>query len=209
LWESAAMKADDVLTVFIDPQTCNDRQSRDRLWGSYRDRLRRWISFRLDRRLLPRVDASDVAQETIVIADGALNDYLKDPRLPFYPWLCRIALGRIRLSRQRHITARVRSVRHERSLEAPPARGMEVRLVDYLAASGTSPSGHLMREQLREQVRGALEELAPNDRQILELRHIEQLPFAAIGDALGITEGTAKVRHFRALERIQKLLPRM
>jgi RNA polymerase sigma-70 factor (ECF subfamily) len=79
-------------------------------------------------------------------------------------------------------------------------------LAERLVASGTSPSRRLLRDELRQRVRAALERLAPHDREVLVMCYLEGLPFAAIAAILGITENAAKVRHFRALERIRKLM---
>src|SRR5690242_20250930 len=87
-----------------------DASARDRLLARHRPRLRRMIRLRFDRRLVTRVDPSDVVQETLAEAARRLEEYLHRPPLPFYPWLRQIALDRLLDLRRRHLRARKRSV---------------------------------------------------------------------------------------------------
>src|SRR5262245_53645659 len=98
-----------------------DPAARDQLFTRHRDRLRRAIARRLDRRLAARVDPSDVVQEALADADRKLVGYLRDRPLPFYPWLRRLALERLVQLHRRHVRARKRSVTREEP--APPSKG--------------------------------------------------------------------------------------
>src|SRR6516162_1671390 len=89
-----------------------DELARQDLLARHRDRLRRMIGVRLDRRLLARLDPSDVVQEVLVEAHQKLDDYLRDQPLPFYPWLRQIAWQRL-LKLHQHHHARKRGVTHE------------------------------------------------------------------------------------------------
>jgi RNA polymerase sigma-70 factor (ECF subfamily) len=183
-----------------------DERARQRLLDRHRQRLRQMVSLRLDRRLAPRLDASDVVQEALADAARKLEDYLRDRPLPFYPWLHRLAAERLAQAHRHHLKARARAVDREQTEGAALPEGSVARLVDRLAASGTSPSQRLLRDELRQRLREALTRLAPNDREVLVMYYLEGLTFAEVADVLGITEGAAKVRHFRALERIRKLM---
>jgi RNA polymerase sigma-70 factor (ECF subfamily) len=79
-------------------------------------------------------------------------------------------------------------------------------LANRLVSPGTSPSGNMIRQELRERVRATLDRLAPRDREVLVLRYVEMLTNTEIADVLAITKGAVKVRHFRALERFRGLL---
>ena len=68
-----------------------DDRARQQLLDRHRGRLRRMVAVRLDRRLAPRIDPSDVVQETLGEAAAKLSGYLRDRPLPFYPWLRRLA----------------------------------------------------------------------------------------------------------------------
>jgi RNA polymerase sigma-70 factor (ECF subfamily) len=81
-----------------------------------------------------------------------------------------------------------------------------VQLIDQLAASGTSPSRRMVREEMGERVRQALEHLSSKDREVVILRHLEQLSFADIAVVLGITEAATHSRYRRAVERLHDAL---
>ena len=55
-------------------------------------------------------------------------------------------------------------------------------------------------------LRDVLNRLSPNDREVLVMCYLEELTFAEIAASLGISEIAAKVRHFRALERVRKVI---
>ena len=61
-------------------------------------------------------------------------------------------------------------------------------------------------EELRERVRSALARMSARDRELLVLRHLEQLPTKEIAAILGIAEAAVKKRHVRALDRLHALL---
>jgi RNA polymerase sigma-70 factor (ECF subfamily) len=183
-----------------------DPIARQQLLGIYRDRLRRMVEVRIDRRLNPRIDVSDVVQEALLDADRELDDYLRRPTIPFYPWLRRLAWDRlIKLSRF-HIAAGKRSVdREARYAVALPDESVRD-LVDRIAGSGTSPSRLLIREELQASVRRALDDMAAQDREVLVLRYLEQLTFDEVATVLGIGLSAVKMRHLRALARLRGLL---
>jgi RNA polymerase sigma-70 factor, ECF subfamily len=176
------------------------------LLDRYRGRLRRMIDLRLDDRLASRLDASDVVQDTLMDAAQRLETYLRERPLPFYPWLHRLASERLAQAHRYHLRTLRRKAGRE-SVGGNAWSGLSAqRLVDVLAASGTSPSGRAIREEDREAIWRALGELSEQDREILVMRYLDQLAFAEIAAILGITDGAARLRHFHALRRIAPLL---
>jgi RNA polymerase sigma-70 factor (ECF subfamily) len=190
----------------IEQASQGDLAARQQLLVRHRERLRRMVRVRMDRRLAARVDPSDVVQEALAEAAGKLSDYLRRRPLPFYPWLRRLTWERLVKLHRRHIRARSRSVIREDPgrLALPDESVLE--LARRLIAPGSSPSQHLIREELRGRVRDALARLDERDREVLVLRYLEQLSNAEIGDVLGLSDGAVKMRHLRALERIRGLL---
>jgi RNA polymerase sigma-70 factor (ECF subfamily) len=183
-----------------------DPAAREHLLAMYRQRLRQMIAVRLDRRLAARIDPSDVVQETLAEAAQQLPAYLREPSLPFYPWLRQLAWKRLAALYRRHIQAGKRSVcREEQGGPSLPDESA-LDLAGRLLARGSSPSARLRREELRERVRAALAQLPESDREVLVLRHLEQLATPEIAAVLGITEGAVYTRHLRALERLRGLL---
>ena len=64
-----------------------DADAVNKLLARHRDALRRMVAMRLDRAIIGRVDASDIVQEALVEAARRLNDYLRQPDMPFLPCL--------------------------------------------------------------------------------------------------------------------------
>jgi RNA polymerase sigma-70 factor (ECF subfamily) len=181
-------------------------EARDRLLTRHRDRLRKMIACRLDRRLAARIDPSDVVQEVFAEATRKLDRYLHDRPLPFYPWLRELAWEHLATLNRRHVRTQSRSVRREEPdlLLLPDESAAE--LAQRLVVSGTSPSQRLMGEELRQRMQRALTNLPERDREVLVLRHLEQLSVAETAQVLGISPGAVKVRNLRALQRLRILL---
>src|SRR4051812_36665780 len=183
-----------------------DGAARLRLLTRHWARLRRTVAVRLDRRLAGRFDPSGVVQEAVVEAARDLSGYLRDRPLPLYPWLRQFALQRLLQLRRHHLVARRRSVAREAARVAEPGEPSAGVQAELVPGVGTSPSRRLIRDEVRRQVRAAMDRLPPRDREILVLRHVEGKSTVAIGDALGISPGTVRIRHLRALERLRALL---
>ena len=183
-----------------------DREACQQLLTRHRQRLQRMVALRMDRRLAARFDPSDVVQEALADAAGKLSDYLRLRPLPFYPWLRQLTWERLLQLHRRHLWTGKRSVTREEAgvLNLPADSAVE--LAGRLAAAESSPSYHLLREELRERVRQALSRLAPRDQEVLVLRHLEQLSTREVAAVLGVTEAAVKSRHIRALERLHHLL---
>jgi RNA polymerase sigma-70 factor (ECF subfamily) len=190
----------------VEQARSGDVEARKDLMERHRSRLRQMVSLRLDPRLAARVDPSDVVQEALAATYPRLDDYLRDPPLPFYPWLRQFAWDCLWQLHRRHVAARRRSVAREQAWQPGLSSESVVQLSQRLLARGSSPSNHLIRQALRDRLQAALARLSPNDREILVMRNLEQMPAAEIAAVLGIKEGTVRVRHLRALERLRTLL---
>jgi RNA polymerase sigma-70 factor (ECF subfamily) len=164
------------------------------------------VAVYLDRRLAPRVDPSDVVQEALADAARRLAAYLHERPLPFYPWLRQFASQRLLQLHRHHIGAQRRSVEREVPLDIalpnPSADGLAERLI----ASGTSPSRRMIRDELRRRVQDGLARLVPRDRELLVMRHLEEMSAGEIAAVLGISAGAVRVRLLRALTRLRSLL---
>jgi RNA polymerase sigma-70 factor, ECF subfamily len=183
-----------------------DRDARNRLLDRHRRRLRDLIALRLDPRLAARVAPSDVVQDSLVEADRRLSDYLRDRPMPFYPWLRALALQRLTDLHRRHVRSQKRSVRREEARLPLLTDDSMQDLARRVMGHGSSPSAGLQRRETQERIRAALAALPERDREVLLLRHLEQLSVREMAAVLGVSEGAVKVRHVRALERLRRAL---
>src|SRR5262249_53181142 len=181
-----------------------DSGARQLLLTRHRDRLRRMIAVRLDRRLAARVDPSDIVQEALAEAARRLDGYLRDPPLPFYPGLRHIAWERLVKVPRRHLYARRRTVEREEPPGLPDESVVE--LAERLLAFHSGPSARLRRQEQRDRVLAALEALPERDRDVLVLRYLEDLSTAEAAAVLGVSEGAVKMRLLRAVQRLRDVL---
>lgn len=173
----------------------------------YDGRLRRVIRVRLDRRLLRRVDVDDVLQETHVEAVKRLPEFLRQGEVPLFIWLRFLAVQRCITLARRHLGAAARDARREHRMGASEAYdSASVALEHALSAHITTPSAAAARTEVQETVREAVQALDPFDREILCLRHFEELDNAEAASALAIAPGTASKRYVRALVRLREVL---
>ncbi len=182
-----------------------DESARRALLEHYRDRLRRMVAARLDSRLAPRIDASDIVQETLTEAAGRMDDFLRECALPFFGWLRFLAGQRVLKAHRHHLFTQRRSIQRESRLpELSDASAMD--FCRHFVADDTSPSNRMSRQEEVERVMTALEALSPRDREVLVMRHFEQLSTAEIAEAIGLTEAGVKARLLRALTRVRGLM---
>jgi len=176
------------------------------LVSSFRPRLRRMVGIRMDRLLAARVDPSDVVQETLAEAARKLPQYQAERQLPFYPWLRELAWEQLVRLHRRHVQAQRRSVLRERALSPGLSQESELELAEQIAANSLSPSGQLVRQEVRQRVQAALQKLSSQDREILVMRHLEQLDVKEIAAILRISPKAVMMRRLRAFEHLRRLL---
>ncbi len=177
------------------------------LLEEHHGRLRRMVELRLDPRLQKRLDPSDVLQEAYLDAAGRLADYVGDPQLPFYLWLRQIVSDRLLCLYRHHLGIQKRDPGREVGLaDRGLAGASSAVLAAALVSPGDRPSEAAMRAELRQRLEALLEQMDPLDREILALRHFEQLGRADSARVLGLSEAAAGKRYVRALARLRQLL---
>ncbi len=172
------------------------------LFEYYRLRLERMVQLRLDTRLVGRVDPSDVLQEAYLDAAARIQDYLQEPAVTSYIWLRGLTRERLIRLHRRHLGAKCRTVERERAL--PEASS--ILLGEQLLARGSSPSKALRREELRGRVQGALDKLGPDDREVILMRHFEDMSNGEVAQVLNLNDSAASMRYGRAVFRLKQLL---
>src|SRR4029077_15822352 len=184
-----------------------DGQSWQALVGRSRDRLRRVVAFRLDPRLRGRVDPSDVLPEAYLEAWRALRSYLDRPEIPFFLWLRGIAGNKLRELHRHHLGAQRRDPRREVSIYGGAlSESTTAALAAQLLGTLTRASEEAVRAEIRLRLQEALNAMDGLDREVLALRHFEQLSPSETARVLGIKEKAAGMRYVRALRRLREIL---
>ena len=191
----------------LDDAARGDSSAVGRLLEQHRERLTRMVRLRLDPRARGRVGASDVLQEAFVDALDRIEEYYAHPDVPFYVWLRFLVGQRILRVHRHHMRAKKRAVARELSLEAvtwPQASSLSI--AEELIASGDSPSRAAAFAELQQRLVAALESMAPTDREILVLRHVEQLSNVQVAAILNLEISAASKRYVRALRKLRAIL---
>jgi RNA polymerase sigma-70 factor (ECF subfamily) len=184
-----------------------DRQALTDLFQRHRERLRRLVELRMDARLRGRVDASDVLQDAFLDAATHLDSFLRGSELPPFLWLRLVVSQRLAIYHRRHLGTKMRDAGQEVALYRDPLpQASSAALASMLLGRLTSPSHAAARAELVLQVQEALNELDPLDREVVALRHFEELSRAETAQVLGISEGAGAQRYMRALRRLKAIL---
>jgi RNA polymerase sigma-70 factor (ECF subfamily) len=191
----------------LDRAAAGDPEAWRALFDRDRPRLRRMVALRLDRRLQGRVDPSDVIQDAQIEAMTRLPEHLRESNRPFFLWLQLIVGQRLTLLHRRHLGAHRRDAGREIGLyrsafpEATSA-ALAARLLGHL----TQPSEAAVRAERKIWIQTALNDKDPLDREVLALRHFEQLSNGEVAEALGLSKFTASKRYVRTLQRLKEIL---
>ena len=180
------------------------------LFEEQRARLVRMIGLRLDAQLKKRVDASDVIQEAFLEASVRLPEYLEDPRMPFSLWLRFIASQKLMALHRHHLGVQGRDARREIAIGGGHRPEVSTAsLSDELLARDTSPTHAAKRSELQRCVEDALASLDPIDREVIVLRHFEQLSNEDAAVELGLEPSATSKRFVRALLKLKEVLSEM
>jgi len=184
-----------------------DDEALGELFQQHRDRLRRMVQLRMHSRLQGRLDPSDVLQEAYLEFSRSLKEYLRNPEVPFFLWLRFITGRKLQALHRHHLGTKIRDAGREISLhQGALQQASSQTLAAQLLGRFTSPSEAAARAELQLRVQEALNSLEPLDRELLALRHYEQLTNAEAAQVLEISEAAAGSRFIRALKRLKKLL---
>lgn len=175
-----------------------------------RARLERTVRLRMDRRLQGRVDPADVVQDAYLAVRRKFPEYAADMRLPFFLWL-RLEVGQKLVDVHRfHLGAQMRDAGQEVSLHRgalPQVTSLS--LAEHLLGKLTSASQAAMRVELKLRVQEALNSMDAHDREVLILRHFEELSNSETAQVLGIKPSAAVNRYVRALKRLKDVFQGM
>ena len=177
------------------------------MFARYHPRLTMMVEFRIDRRIRARVDACDVVQDAFLDAARRFDEYQLEPKLPPYIWLRFLTLQQLMLVHRKHLGVKARSAMSEQPIDLIRAFSVESdSLADHLLSAESSPSVKALRNESAEILRIAIDQMEDMDREILVLRHFEQLEFSEIAETVGLSCDAVSSRYRRALKKIGALI---
>ncbi len=184
-----------------------DVQALAELFTRERDRLWRVIHFRLAEPLRGRLEPDDVLQEAFLVASQRLKHYVESPASSPFIWLRMIVNQTLVDLHRQHLGAQRRDAAREVSIDRTPyVEATSVSVAIQLIGAFTSPSGAAARADTLALVQASIEQMDPIDREVLALRHFEELTNSEVAEALGIEQKAASIRYVRALRRLREVL---
>ncbi|MEM7316938.1 MAG: sigma-70 family RNA polymerase sigma factor [Planctomycetota bacterium] len=183
-----------------------DQHATATLFEQYRPRLRRMVELRMDARLRARVDASDVLQEAFVDVSRQLDSYReKRSEIPFFLWLRLQTGSRLAQLHRRHLGTEKRDVNREQPpMHIPDASS--IFMAGQLAGQFTSVDRGLRKQEVADKLLQTLNSLSDKDREIIAMRHYEELSTEEIAISLGMTRSGVLKRYGRAIERLTEVV---
>ncbi len=170
----------------------------------WRDYLRLMARLQLSPALKGKLDASDIAQQTILMAHSRRSQYRGATEAEWLGWL-RSILSNILASSVREYSTEARDIAKERSLEDEINRS-SARLERMLVSDRSSPSTVAIRSEEVLRVTNAIMQLPDDQRTAIELHHLKGLQIAEVALKMEKTRAAAMGLIFRAMERLRVLL---
>jgi len=197
-------------TRLLEQARAGNQAALNEIFAQHRARLRRMVELRLDRRLQARIDASDVIQEAYVDAVGRLEEYLHAPAYPLFLWLRLIVGERLMKLHRHHLGTQMRDAGLEVSIyRGALPEASSAALAAQLLGKYTSPTQAAVRAERMMRLQEALNALDPMDREVLSLRHFEEMSLVETALSLKIEGSAAAKRYIRALKRLKAILANM
>jgi len=183
-----------------------DSSAVEELFSAYRDRLKKMVRLRLDSRLQGRLDVSDVLQEAFLDVQKKAPDFAAK-NIPAYVWLRLVVTERLLILHRHHLDTKMRDAGQEVSLHPGglPAASTHS-LANLLLGRMTSPSEAAVRAERQIRLQDALNQMDPLDREVLAMRHFEELNNSETAIVLGLSKTAASNRYIRALKRLKNIL---
>jgi RNA polymerase sigma-70 factor (ECF subfamily) len=176
--------------------------------GKLPERCREYLCMlarlQLSPRLQSKLDASDVVQQTLLKAHEKMGQFRGHSDAELMAWLRQILANQL-AETVRKYGAEARDLARERSLEAN-LENSSARLESWLAAVQSSPSQRVMREEQLLHLAQALATLPEDQRQAVELHHLQGYPVAEVGAMMGRSRAAVVGLLFRGLKRMRQLL---
>lgn len=205
--EAAGDLTHEEFVKLVDRIVTGDTQALAVLFTHYHPRLWRLVSFRLHPKLRGRVDPDDVLQDAWMRAVERIDYFLRDASRSAFVWFRMIVCQTLVETHRRHMGAEKRSAAKEFSMSQKfDSQSTSSSLAFHLQGHLTSPSSALSRAETAKQLDAILESMSDIDREVLALRHFEQLSNTETALVLEMSEQAASIRYIRALKRLKGIL---
>jgi RNA polymerase sigma-70 factor (ECF subfamily) len=192
------------LETLLEEARGGNTTAREDLLALYRPYLRLAAGRRLPRVVQKRLDASDIAQQTLVDAVRGLEDFRGRTEPEFTAWMMKL-LERNLLQSLRNHTLGKRDVRLEQNWT--DESGSAQMIWHSLAGSGSSPESRIVHGETALQLAAALDKLPAEQRTAVELRYIAHKSLQEISHQMERTVGSVAGLIRRGVESMQTHLP--
>jgi RNA polymerase sigma-70 factor (ECF subfamily) len=182
-----------------------DGRALGRLLELYRSYLALLARLQIGRRLQGKVDAADLVQETFLEAHRNFVHFQGGTEGELVSWLRHILAGHLAMLVRRYLGTRRRDVRLERELAFELDESSRV-LNQCLVAPQSTPSQQAARREQAVLLANALGRLPEDYREVIILRHLEELSFPEVARRMDRTLNSVKNLWARALGRLRRLL---
>lgn len=180
----------------------------DALFARHRERLRRMVRLRLDRRVPARFTSSAVLDEISREASGRWQEYRAAPELPFFLWLRSVAGARLAAIHQQHLSG----VWHDSGAICLYRGAMPHVNTQSLAAQLLAPARGgtaAPRADMQVYLQDVLNQMDPLDREVPALCHFEELTNDEAAVVLGLDRGETSRRYIQAVKTLKDILQRI
>jgi RNA polymerase sigma-70 factor (ECF subfamily) len=186
--------------------SAQDGQALDELFGLHRERLRKMVRLRLDRRLRSQFTSSAVLQEVYRDASRRIGEYLAHPEQRVFLWFRTLTGQRIQELHRQHLGKHVLDAGQEFSvyrgaLPEVNSVSLAAQLIGDRAMNQTA-----VRADLLLRLQDALNSMDAFDREILGMCHFEELRDDEVAVILNIDKTAASLHYVRALKRLKEIL---
>ena len=192
----------------VDQAAEGDESALASILNMHRERLRRMVVMRLNPLVRARLNPSDVLQESFMDARRRFPEYAENPKFSVYFWLRNIVSKRLGRLHRFHLDAEMRDAKREMSLDANLTNASSIYLATQLAASSTSIDRQLVQAEVQGKLQRALDDMEEKDREVIALRHFEELSTEETAEILNLTRSGVLKRYTRALRKLRDAIGR-
>ncbi len=166
-------------------------------FGKLMTRYRDSIFFMVLKMVHNRDDAEDLTLEAFGKAFNNISNYSAD--FAFSTWLFKIATNNcIDFIRKK----KLQTTSLDQTTTTDDGEMTPISVKDH----ASNPEESMVKEQRAAKIRGAIEQLSPKYRSLIELRYLDELSYEEIAEKLDIPLGTVKAQLFRAKDMLYNIL---